>query len=88
MGHFYFKYVCPKSKNSSNILEQFQQYQYHIQEEIKSRLKSGNASYQLLQNRLSPSLLSKNIKIHGTIILLVILHGFETWSLTLREDVG
>jgi hypothetical protein len=33
-------------------------------------------------------LLSKNvkIKIHRTIILLVVLYGCETWSLTLREE--
>ena len=55
-----------------------------IQEEIKSRLKSGNACYPLLQNLLSSSLLSKNlkIKIHRTIILPVVLYGCETWLLT------
>ena len=37
--------------------------QNSIQEEIKSRLKSGNACYHSVQNLLSPSLLSKNIKI-------------------------
>jgi hypothetical protein len=33
-------------------------------------------------------LLSKNIKIkiYTTIILHVVLYGFETWSLTLREE--
>jgi hypothetical protein len=33
-------------------------------------------------------LLSKNIKIkiHKTIILPVVLYGYETWSLTLREE--
>jgi hypothetical protein len=37
---------------------------------------------------LSSSLLSKNlkIKIYRTIILLVVLYGCETWSLTLREE--
>jgi hypothetical protein len=36
---------------------------------------------------LSSRLLSKNviIRIYKTIILPVVLHGFETWSLTLRE---
>ena len=38
-------------------------YQNSIQEEIKSRLKSGNACYHPVQNLLSSSLLSKNIKI-------------------------
>jgi len=37
--------------------------QNSIQEEIKSRLKSGNACYHSVQNLLSSSLLSKNIKI-------------------------
>jgi hypothetical protein len=37
--------------------------QNSIQEEIKSRLKSGNACYHLVQNLLSSSLLSKNLKI-------------------------
>jgi len=53
-----------------------------------SRLKSGNACYHLVQILLSSSLLSKNlkIKIYKTIILLVVLYGCETWSLTLREE--
>jgi len=34
-----------------------------IQEEIKSRLKSGNACYHSVQNLLSLTLISKNIKI-------------------------
>jgi len=62
--------------------------QNSIQEEIKSRLKSGNACYHSVQNLLSSSLLSKNlkIKIYRTIILPVVLYGCETWSLTLREE--
>ena len=62
--------------------------QNSIQEEIKSRLKSGNAYYRLVQNLLSSSLLSKNlkIKIYRTIILPVILYECETWLLTLREE--
>ena len=58
-----------------------------IEEEIKSRLKLGNACYYSVQNILSSSLLSKTlkIKIHRTIILPVVLYGCETWSLTLRE---
>ena len=41
-----------------------------------------------MQNLLSSSLLSKTlkIKIYRTIILPVVLHGCETWSLTLREE--
>ena len=41
-----------------------------------------------MQNLLSSSLLSKNlkIKIYRTIILPVVLYGCETWSLTLRDE--
>jgi hypothetical protein len=62
--------------------------QNSIQEETKSRLKSGNACYHLVQNLLSISFLSKNlkIKIYRTIILSVVLYGCQTWSLTLREE--
>jgi len=58
-----------------------------IAEEIKSRLRSGNACYHSVQNRLSSRSLPKNlkIKIYRTIILPVVLYGCETWSLTLRE---
>jgi len=59
-----------------------------IAEEIKSRLKSGNTCYHSVHNLLSSRLLSKNlkVKIYRTIILPVLLYGFETWSLTLREE--
>ena len=62
--------------------------QNSTQEEIKSRLKSGNACYYSVQKHLSFSLLSKNlnIMIYRNIILLVVLYGCETWSLTLREE--
>ena len=62
--------------------------QSSILEEIKSTLQSGNACYHSVQNILSSSLLSKNlkIKIYRTIILPVVLYGCETWSLTLREE--
>jgi len=62
--------------------------QNSIQEEIKSRLKLGNACYHSVQNLLSSRLLSKNlkIKIYRTLILPVVLYGCETWSLTLREE--
>ena len=47
--------------------------QNSIQEEIKSRLKPGNACYHSVRNLLSSSMLSKNvkIKIYRTIILPV-----------------
>jgi len=62
--------------------------QNSIAEEIKSRLRPGNACYHSVQNLLSSRLLSKNvkIKIYRNIILPVVLYGCETWSLTLREE--
>ena len=57
-----------------------------VQEEIKSRLKSGNACCHSVQNLLSSSLLSKNlkIKVYKTIIFPFVLYGCETWSLSLK----
>jgi hypothetical protein len=59
-----------KIDNSSfESMEEFKYFgkpltnQYSIQEEIESRLKSGNACYHSVQNLLSSSLLSKNLKI-------------------------
>jgi len=62
--------------------------QISIAEEIKSRLKSGNACYHSVHNLWSSRLLSKNLKIklYRTVILSVVLYGCETWSLTLREE--
>jgi len=64
--------------------------QNSIQEEIKSRLQSGNASYHLVQNLLFSSLLSKNLKmkIYRTIIFPVVLYGCDPWLHTLREELG
>jgi len=47
-----------------------------------------NACYRSVQNLLSSSLLSKNlkIKIYRIIILPFVLYGCETWSLTLRKE--
>ena len=72
-----FKYLGTTLTNQNSILE-----------EIKSRLRSGNACYYSVRNLLSSRLLSKNLKIniYRTIILPVVLHGCETWSLTLREE--
>jgi hypothetical protein len=69
-----------KINNSS--IERVEEFKYlvttvtdqnYIQEEIKSRLKRGNARYFSVQNLLSTSLLSKNlkIKIYSTIFLSV-----------------
>jgi hypothetical protein len=73
----HFKYLGTTLKNRNSI-----------QEEIKSRMKLGNACYHSVQDLLSYSLLFKNtkIKIYRTIILAVILYGCETWSVTLREE--
>jgi hypothetical protein len=61
--------------------------QNSIHEEIKGRLKSGNAWCHSVQNLLPSSLLSKNIniKIYISVILPVTLYGCETWSLTCWE---
>jgi hypothetical protein len=84
-------------KNDCKCVERVEQFKYlgttimnqnSIEEEIKCSLKSGNACYHSVQNLLSFSLLSKNIKIkiYRTIILPVVLYGCDTWSLTLREE--
>ena len=59
-----------KADNSS--IERVEEFKYlgttltnqnSVQEEIKSRLKLGNACYHSVQNLLSSRLLSKNLKI-------------------------
>ena len=47
-----------------------------------------NACYYTLEKILLSGLLSKKLKVktYKTIILLVVLYGCETWSLTLREE--
>jgi len=62
--------------------------QSYLMEEIKSRLRSGNAFYHSVQNRLSSRLLTKNlkIKIYRTLILPVVLYGCENLALTLQEE--
>jgi hypothetical protein len=59
-----------------------------IQKEIKRRLNSGNACYHSVQNLLSSSPLSINVRIgiYIAIILIVIRYGCETWSPVLREE--
>ena len=53
--------------------------QNYIQEEIKGRMKSGNAFYHSMQNLVSPISLSKNLKskIYRTIILSVFCVGVK-----------
>jgi len=61
--------------------------QNSIQEEIKSRLKSGNTCFHSVQNFLSFSLLPNNLKINiYRTIILPVLNGCETWSFTMREE--
>jgi hypothetical protein len=59
-----------------------------MHEVIKSKLQSGNACYHSVQNLLSSRLLSKNtkIRVYRSIILPLVLYGYETWSLTQREE--
>jgi UDP-galactopyranose mutase len=64
-----FKYLGTALTNQNSILE-----------EIKIRLRSGNACYYSVQNLLSSRLLSKNLKIriYRIIILPMVLYGCET----------
>jgi len=84
-------------KNDNSSYERVEDFKYleitltdknSLQEEIKSRLNSGNSCCHSMQKLLSSSLLSKTLKnkIYRTVILPIVLYGCETWSLTLREE--
>ena len=84
-------------RTDSSTFERVEEFKYlgttltnqnSIQEEIKSRLRSGNACYHSVQSLLSSRLLSKNLKtkIYRTKVLPVVLYGCEAWSLTAREE--
>ena len=88
---------CYSMKIDKSSIERVEEFKYlgttltnknSIQEEIMSRLKSGDACFHSVPNLLSSSLLPKNtkIKIYRTIILPVVLYGCETWLLTPREE--
>jgi hypothetical protein len=87
----------PNSKvNVGNkSFETMQQFKYFettltkqncIHEEIKSRLKSGNACYHSVLNLLPSDLLYENVNIKYTELYCgLFFYGCETWLLTLRE---
>jgi len=88
---------CHNIKTDNSSIERVEEFKYlgttltdqnSIQEEIKNRLKLGNACYHSVQNVLYSSSLPTNVKtmIYRTIILPVALYGCGTWSLTLREE--
>jgi hypothetical protein len=64
--------------------------QSFIHEYVKSRLNMGNSCYHSVQNLYLPASCSKivMIKIYGSVILPVVICGYETWSLILREEDG
>jgi hypothetical protein len=57
-------------------------------EALKSGLNSGNACCHSINSLLSSYILSRNVKvkIYKTIILPLVLCGFETWSLRIKEE--
>jgi len=84
-------------KIGSNSIERKEEFKYlgtilkkqnSTKEEVKSRVKWGNACYHSVKNISSSSLLSNNlkIKIYRNIILRVVLHGCEIWSPTLKDE--
>ena len=75
-------------KTDNGSFERLEQFKYlgtkltnqnYIQEEIKCRLKSQNACFHSVQNLLSSSLLSENIKIkvYRTTVLLLFCKGVK-----------
>jgi len=83
-----------KTDNSSfEMVEEFKYLgtaltnQNSIEEEIKSRLKSGSACYQSVRNRYVYQFATQKFKDYDIqTIILPVLYGCETWSLTLREE--
>ncbi|KAJ4450642.1 hypothetical protein ANN_02071 [Periplaneta americana] len=56
------------------------------QEEIKRRINMGNACYYSVEKLYHPVCCQKSERIYKTVILLVVLYGCKTWTLTLREE--
>jgi len=73
-----FKYLATTLTNQNSF-----------QEEIKRKLKSGNAQHHLVQNLLSSNLIPKNIKIKicRTINLPVVLYGCENFVAQIKGEI-
>jgi len=80
--------VVRRQRVNNSTFERMEEFKYlgttlthqnYIQEEIKSRLRLGNACYHSVQNFLSSRLLSKNlkIKIYRTIICRLFCMGVK-----------
>ena len=102
IDHFKNAIYIPKTLFLDNsTFERVEEFKYlgttltnrnSIPEEIKSRLRSGNACYHSVQNLLSSRLLSKNlkIKIYVTIIFLLFCMGVKLghWQCGRKESWG
>jgi hypothetical protein len=81
--------------NDNSSLERVEQFRYFgthlinqnsIQEEIKSRLKSGNACYRSVQNLLSSSFVLKKLRYAELQYYLLFLWVLNVISFTLRKE--
>ena len=79
----YVGFAASKGWKSTSIWEHCKQMKSLFRMKLRADLNQG-----MLTVIRSSSLLSRNlkIKIYRTIILPVVLYGYETWSLTLREE--
>jgi len=82
MSRYHYAVRIHNIKIDNSFFERVEEFKYlgttltnqnSIQEEIRSRLKSGNACYHSVQNLLSSSVLSKNLKIKRYTELLLFL---------------